>query len=45
MAAPAVGGIQWFTTWECAKQEAARTGKPILFVSAAASCGGVPGIW
>jgi hypothetical protein len=41
---PAVG-IQWFTTWESAKAEAARTGRPILLVSAAPHCGGVSGIW
>src|SRR5579883_983415 len=34
------GGIQWFTTWEAGKQEAARTGKPILLVSAAPHCAG-----
>jgi hypothetical protein len=39
------GGIQWFTTWEAGKQEAARTGKPILLVSAAPHCAGVSGIW
>lgn len=41
---PAVG-IQWFTTWESAKAEAARTSRPILLVSAAPHCGGVSGIW
>ena len=38
-------GIQWFTTWETAKKEAERTGRPILLVSAAPHCGGVSGIW
>lgn len=38
-------GIQWFTTWETAKAEAARTGRPILLVSAAPHCAGVSGIW
>ena len=37
--------IQWFTTWDQAKAEAARTGRPILFTSAAPQCSGVPGIW
>lgn len=39
------GGIQWFTTWAAGKEEAARTGKPILLVSAAPHCAGVSGIW
>ena len=39
------GGIQWFATWESAKEEAARTNKPILMVSAAPHCAGVSGIW
>jgi hypothetical protein len=38
-------GIQWFSTWESGVQEARRTGKPILLVSAAPHCAGVPGIW
>lgn len=37
--------IQWFTTWESAKKEAERTGRPILLVSAAPHCAGVSGIW
>jgi hypothetical protein len=39
------GGIQWFATWEAGKAEAERTGRPILFVSAAPHCAGVSGIW
>ena len=39
------GGIQWFTTWEAGQAEAERTGRPILFVSAAPHCAGVSGIW
>jgi hypothetical protein len=39
------GGIQWFPTWEAGKAEAERTGRPILFVSAAPHCAGVSGIW
>jgi hypothetical protein len=38
-------GIPWFATWESGLAEAKRTGKPILLVSAAPSCGGVSGIW
>jgi hypothetical protein len=41
----APAGIQWFTTLESAKKEAERTGRPILLVSAAPHCAGVPGIW
>lgn len=39
------GGIQWFNTLDSARAEAARTGRPILLVSAAPHCGGIPGIW
>lgn len=39
------GGIQWFATLDRGLAEAERTGKPILFVSAAPHCGGVSGIW
>jgi hypothetical protein len=39
------GGIQWFATWESGLDEATRTGKPILLVSAAPHCAGVSGIW
>ena len=38
-------GIQWFATWESGLDEATRTGKPILLVSAAPHCAGVSGIW
>ncbi|NCF55775.1 MAG: hypothetical protein GWP41_05860 [Planctomycetia bacterium] len=38
-------GIAWYGTWEAAKSEAERTGKPILLLSAAPQCHGVPGIW
>jgi len=41
----AAGGIQWFTRLKDGLAEAKRTGKPILFLSAAPSCGGVPGVW
>lgn len=39
------GGVQWFATWEAGRAEAERTGRPILFVSAAPHCAGVSGIW
>ena len=39
------GGIQWFTHLKDGLAEAKRTGRPILFLSAAPSCGGVPGVW
>ena len=42
---PSTAGIAWFGTWEEAKAEAARTGRPILFMSAAPQCQGVPGVW
>ncbi len=38
-------GVAWFGTWEGALSEASRTGKPILLLSAAPQCRGVPGIW
>jgi hypothetical protein len=41
----ATGGIQWFTRLKDGLAEAKRTGRPILFLSAAPSCGGVPGVW
>lgn len=43
--AKAGGGIQWFATLEAGKAEAERTGRPILFLSAAPHCAGVSGIW
>jgi len=38
-------GITWFGTWELGLAEAKRTGRPILFTSAAPACGTVPGMW
>jgi hypothetical protein len=38
-------GIAWFGRWDDAKEEAARTGRPILLMSAAPQCSGAPGIW
>ena len=37
--------IQWFATWESGLKEARRSGRPILLVSAAPHCAGVPGVW
>ena len=37
--------IQWFATLDRGLAEAKRTGKPILFVSAAPHCAGVSGMW
>jgi arylsulfotransferase ASST len=37
--------IAWYSVWEDARREAARTGKPILLVSAAPHCSGVGGMW
>jgi hypothetical protein len=45
LGAPVSGGIQWFATLESGLREAQRTGRPILFVSAAPHCGGVSGTW
>lgn len=42
---PAAAGIAWFGTWDGALAEAKRTGRPILFMSAAPQCQGVPGVW
>lgn len=39
------GGIAWYATLERGLAEARRTGKPILFLSAAPHCGGISGIW
>ena len=43
--ANAGGGIQWFATLDAGIAEAQRTGRPILFLSAAPHCAGVSGIW
>ncbi|MEO1994173.1 MAG: hypothetical protein ABGZ17_02755 [Planctomycetaceae bacterium] len=37
--------IAWHGTWKGGLAEAARTGKPILLVSAAPQCHSVPGVW
>lgn len=42
---PEGAGIAWFGTWDQALAEAQRTGRPILFHSAAPQCQSVPGVW
>ena len=38
-------GIAWYTTWETAQAEAARSGRPIMFVAATTQCHGVSGVF
>jgi hypothetical protein len=38
-------GIAWYSTWETAKAEGIRSGRPIMFVAAATQCGGVSGVF
>lgn len=38
-------GIAWYGILEEARLEARRTGKPILIMSGAPACTGVPGMW
>lgn len=45
LAVPDQSGIAWFGRWEDARAEAQRTGRPILLMSAAPRCSGVPGMW
>ena len=40
-----VPGIAWYGMLKDGLDEAKRTGKPILFITAAAQCSGVPGMW
>jgi hypothetical protein len=40
-----VSGIAWYGVLKDGLAEAKRTGKPILFVTAAAQCNSVPGMW
>lgn len=37
--------IAWYGVWEDAAKEAERSGRPILLMSAAPRCNGVPGMW
>lgn len=38
-------GIAWYTTWETGVAEAKRSNRPIFFMSAAAQCSGVSGVF
>ena len=40
-----VSGFAWYGVLDDGIEEAKRTGKPILFITAAAQCSGVPGMW
>ena len=40
-----VSGIAWFGVLKDGLKEAKRTGKPILFLTAAPQCNGIPGMW
>ena len=40
-----VTGIAWYGVLEDGLAEAKRTGKPILLITSAAQCNGVPGMW
>jgi opacity protein-like surface antigen len=40
-----VPGIAWYGVLTEGLAEAKRTGKPILFITAAPQCRGVPGMW
>jgi len=40
-----ISGIAWYGVLQDGLDEARRTGKPILFITAAAQCGGIPGMW
>ncbi|MDF1838861.1 MAG: hypothetical protein P1V35_13405 [Planctomycetota bacterium] len=42
---PTAPGIAWFGTWKEGLAEAKRTNRPILLMSAAPQCHGVPGMW
>ena len=42
---PTEAGIAWFGTWAGALEESRRSKRPILFMSAAPHCQGVPGVW
>ena len=38
-------GIAWYTTWETGREEAKRSGRPIMFVAAATQCHGISGVF
>jgi len=41
----AAAEIAWYGTWEGGLAEASASGRPILLMSAAPQCRGVPGMW
>ncbi|MGC4042469.1 MAG: hypothetical protein QM758_01545 [Armatimonas sp.] len=42
---PTEGGIVWFGSLKAGLAEAKRTNRPVLLLSAAPQCHGIPGIW
>lgn len=38
-------GVAWYTTWDTALAEAKRSNRPIFFMAAAATCGGISGVF
>ena len=38
-------GVAWYTTWGSALAEAQRSQRPIFFMAAAATCGGISGVF
>ena len=38
-------GVAWYATWETGLAEAKRSNRPIFFMSAAAQCSGVSGVF
>lgn len=38
-------GVAWYSTWDTGLAEAKRSNRPIFFMSAAAQCSGVPGVF
>lgn len=38
-------GLAWYTTWDTALAEAKRSNRPIFFMAAAATCGGISGVF
>ena len=40
-----VSGIAWFGVLKDGLKEAKRTGKPVMFLTAAPQCDGIPGMW
>lgn len=37
--------VMWYTTWDTALNEAARSNRPIFFMAAAATCSGISGVF